>query len=157
MASRVAIRVLGAGLGLMLLVGSARAGVSFTADECSFPSMVPDQVMNTILSEGSFDFGDLSQKTCNSIVKRGVSLCKAQVKLATKCNLNALDGVVDIVLKQCEQLANSMDRADCKDSTKLERSQVKDAYKANQTLGLADCEGSFALDLADDCQNGVPK
>jgi hypothetical protein len=153
MSSRVAIRVLGAGLGVLVLVGSARAGIAFP--ECNTPQAVPDDVLAGILSNGSFDFGNLSAKTCNSIVNKGVSVCKAQVKLAANCNEKALAGTVDIVLKQCDQLANSMDRSDCKAGTKSEQSSIKDSIKASQSLGLTECEGTFELSLSDACTNGV--
>ena len=154
MSSRVVIRVLAAGLGVLFLVGSARAGISLP--ECNTPDSVPDDVLNGLLSNASVQFGSLSAKTCNSIVKKGVSLCKAQVKLAADCRNKSLAGTADIVLKQCDQLANSMDRSDCKQATKSEQKLLKDGIKANEDLGVTDCEGSFELSLANACQNGVP-
>ena len=160
MSSGVAIRALGAGLGLLFLVGSgpAHAGVKFTNFiECANPATVPNDVLATIEDDGSFGFGDLSEKVCSSIVKKGVSLCKGQVKLAGKCNSKTLSALNDILLKQCAQLTDSVDRADCKDGVKADVSGAKDANKTNQDTGIALCEAGIANQLAFDCQNGLPK
>lgn len=156
MSSRLAIRALGTGLGLLFLAGSARAGVSFTSfAECEDPSTVSNVVLGTILDDGSVGFGTLSAKVCNSIVKKGVGLCKGQVKLAAKCNDKTLASLNDILLKQCDQLGNATQRSDCKTGVKGEVKSVKDDNKANKELGLSSCDTTFSTNLADACENGV--
>ena len=156
MSSRVAIRALSAGLGLLFLAGSARAGVLFTNfNECANPATVPNDVLATIEDDGSFGFGTLSEKVCNSIVKKGVSLCKAQVKLAQKCNDKTLNSLNETLLKQCAQLTDSTDRADCKAGVKADVSGAKADNKTNRDTGVALCEGGIADQLALDCANGI--
>ncbi len=157
MRSCVAIRALGAGLGVLFLVGSAKAGVGFTNfDECLDPAAVPTAVMGTILADGAFGFGTLSEKVCNGIVKKDVSLCKSQVKLARKCNDKTLNSLNDTLLKQCAQLTDATDRADCKDGVKADVKGAKDDNKTNRDTGVTDCETGFADNLLDNCINGVP-
>ena len=157
MSSRVAIRALGAGLGLLLLAGPARAGLSFTNFiECANPLAVPNDVLGTLENDGSFGFGSLSEKVCKSIVKKGVSLCKSQVKLAVKCNAKTLNSLNSILLKQCAQLTDAADRSDCKVGVKDDVSSVKAANKSNQGTALSLCEMDFADQLASDCANGIP-
>lgn len=157
MSSSVAIRALGAGLGLLLLAGSARAGESFPGfDECQNPAAVPGLVLGSIRQYGSFLFGELPEKTCNSIVKKGVSLCKAQVKAAAKCEDKTANALQSILLKQCATAPTSELRSECKTGVKQEVSAAKDDMKTEKATGLADCEGSIANDIAQDCANGLP-
>ena len=157
MSSRLVIRALGAGLVLLFLVGSARAGELFSSfSECDDPSAVPTTVLGTIEFYSSFGFGDLSAKVCDSIVKKGVSLCKAQVKLAAKCNDKTVSSLNDILLKQCAELPDATDRANCKAGVKEDVAGVKADTKTNRDTGIAACEGAIADTLAADCANGVP-
>jgi hypothetical protein len=138
-------------LGLVLFAGSARAQFQ----ECVVPGAVPEAVFETILDQASFDFGDLSDKVCNSIVKKGLSTCRAQVKAAAKCYDRAFAANYAIAVKQCQQLETSEERADCKAESKSIRDEGKDDVDASKDSALAVCEGEFEAALSDNCLNGV--
>jgi hypothetical protein len=157
MSSRVAIRVLGAGLGLMFLVGSARAGDGFTNfSECESPLAVPESFFGTVITQGNAAFGDLSVKVCNGITKKADATCKAQVKSAAKCNDKSNDSLYDMVLKQCAQLSIPADRDVCKTDAKNNRDAIKAANKANKDSALTECDAEFDAAIQNACVNGVP-
>jgi hypothetical protein len=136
-----------AALGLLLIAGSARA----QGDECVVPTSVPNEVLDTILDQASFDFGEVSEKACSGIVKDGVKACKAQVKGADKCWTRIFDMIYSISVKQCQEFATSELRAGCK----AEAKGVRDSDKADMVfvkeVALTDCETTFAEDLSDAC------
>ena len=119
--------------------------------ECVNPAAVPDLVLGSILEFGSLGFGELSEKVCNSIVDKGVSLCKSQVKTAAKCEDKSASKIQDILLKQCAQLSESSDRSECKAGVKGEVDAVKDEMNADKETGIASCEGSVADAIASAC------
>lgn len=139
-------------LGLLLFAGSARAQF----EECLLPSQVPEEVFGTITDEAAFAFGELTDKVCKSIVKKGVSTCKAQVKTADKCFQRALDTNYAIAAKQCQQLEDSADRSECKAKVKSTRDEGKDEINSSKDLGLGLCDGNFALLLSADCLGELP-
>src|SRR5262245_4441699 len=150
--SRVAARVFCASLGLLLfLAGSARAQYT----ECGLPSSVPESVYFTILDSADPYFGAVSQKTCDGIVKLGIADCKAQVKASYKCGVKTANSQYSIVLKQCAELDDPMDRDNCKGSAKDQRDFNRDGYKESMddpnTGGLGMCEGVFADALNSAC------
>lgn len=148
--------ILCASLGLPVLTGVARAGASFTNfDECSDPTAVPDDVFVTIAVDAGFDFGDLPEKTCKSITKKGVSTCKTQVKSAAKCNDVTAKSNYDITAKQCAQLDGSDNRKACKSAAKNLMQLIRSLNKANRQNGLDDCVAGFEAQLQDACINGV--
>jgi hypothetical protein len=134
-------------LGLMLVAGSAHAQF----DECVVPSSVPEAVFNTILDEASFGFGGVPDKVCNSIVKKGISTCKAQVKAAAKCFDRAFNANYAISVKQCQQLESSEDRSECKAESKAIRDDGKGEVELSKDSGLDICEGEFEESLSDAC------
>jgi hypothetical protein len=134
-------------LAFMLVAGTAKAQFA----ECVVPSVVPDAVYDTILEEASFDFGDVSEKACNAIVKEAVKTCKAQVKAADKCFDRSLDSNYKIALKQCNELEDSGERADCKAGFKANRDDGKGEVELSKQEGLGTCDGVFAAALLDDC------
>ena len=154
MSLRVSTRALCAGLGLLLVSGSARAGFS-NFNECFNPLTIPVTVYNTIVNQ-SFQFGALSQKVCNSITKKGVALCKSQVKLASKCNDKTAKSDYVIQVKQCNQIADSGDRTACKTGSKGDLDFIKSTNKSNESDAVAECRGEFEAALQDACMNGVP-
>jgi hypothetical protein len=134
-------------LGFILVAGTARAQFA----ECVVPSEVPGGVYETILDEASFDFGNVSEKTCNAIVKEGVKTCKAQVKAAAKCYDRALDANYKIILKQCAELETSGERAECKGVFKEDRDLGKAEVELSEQAGLASCVGEFESALLNEC------
>jgi hypothetical protein len=140
-----------AALGFLLFAGSARAQF----EECAFLPGVPEAVYDTIIDQASFDFGDLSDKVCNSIVKKGVSTCRTQVKAAAKCFDRAFAANYAIGVKQCQQLEDSGDRSECKAELKAIRDDGKDEIDSSKDSALAVCEGEFEAALSDDCLNGI--
>lgn len=138
-------------LGLLLSAGSARAQIQGCVD----PGNVPIAVYNTIIDNADVDFGDLSEKVCKSIVKKGVSTCKAQVKSAAKCFRKAYDTNYDIAVKQCQQLEDSSDRADCKSEFKMIRDAGKDDSEDDQASALDVCAEEFAPALEAACLDGI--
>ena len=157
MSSRVAIRALGAGLGVLFLVGSARAGTGFTSfAECVSPLAVPEILFGTIITQANVDFGALSVKVCNGITKKADATCKAQVKSAAKCNDKSNESNYDIVLKQCAQLNVPADKSICKSDAKNGRDAIKFANKTNKETALSECTGEFDAAIQNACVNGVP-
>ena len=142
--------VLGAALLLISFAGSARAQF----DECPTIGGVPEAVYDTIVSEASFLFGDLDQKVCNTIVKKGVKTCKQQVKAAQKCIKVAAASNLDITNKQCKQLDTNQERKACKQNAKLERKSVLNDASAQRSLALDVCTGEFADALLGSCLIG---
>lgn len=136
-------------LGLLLSAGSARAQ-AFT--ECVFPSNVPESVFFTILDQASSGFGTLPESVCHAIVKKGVATCKSQVKAAAQCFNRALAANYVIAVKQCQQLADPVDRAACKDDSQATRDGGKDEISASKADGIAVCEGEFAGALGANCE-----
>lgn len=134
-------------LGLLLFGGSARAQVQ----GCVLPDTVPIAVYNTIIDSADVDFGDLSEKVCKSIANKGVSTCNAQVKAADKCFRKAYDTNYEIAVKQCQQLDDSTDRADCKAEFKSIRDEGKDESADDKAEGLEICETDFAEALESAC------
>ena len=155
MCSRVAIRVLGAGLGVLFLVGSARAGAFTNFPECPNPLASPEAVYGTILSNSSGSFGNLSVKVCNSITKKGNSTCRSQVKAAVKCNEKTIDSLYDIALKQCAQMSVPADRLTCKGNAKTSRDATRLGNKTNLDTALGVCDGEFDAALQNACVNGI--
>ena len=139
-----------AALGLLLFAGSARAQFA----ECVDPTDVPEAVFETILSQAGFDFGSVSAKVCKGIVNKGVSTCKAQVKLSEKCFRRAYDTDYTISVKQCQQLSKQ-DRSDCKSEAKSIRDEGKDDIKNSGKFAIGICEGEFDSALTDACENGI--
>jgi hypothetical protein len=142
-----------AAFGFMLVAGSARAQFA----ECALPAAVPEFVFETILEEASFDFGDVSEKACNGIVKEGIKTCKAQVKAAAKCFDRALDTNYKIALKQCQELEDSEARADCKAGFKAERDDGKGDVELSKNSGLGVCDDEFEDALLSECLGVVMK
>lgn len=148
--SRLAARVFCASLGFLFLAGSARAQYS----ECPLPQGVPEAVYMSILAQADTYFGQVTQKTCDSIVKTGVATCKAQVKAAFKCGVRTANSHYAINLKQCAELTDATARASCKDGAKTLRNFNVDGYRSSMDDdvmgGLAVCDGEFvsALDAA---------
>lgn len=140
-------------LGLLFLASSARAQF----EECTEPNAVPSAVFETITDQADLDFGDLSDKVCDSIVKKGLSTCKSQVKLAAKCWDKTLDTNYDIQLKQCNQLADSGDRADCKALYKADRNAFRSTIDSATASGLDICANQFAEGLSMSCAGLVVK
>jgi hypothetical protein len=136
----------------MLVSGSARAQF----DECVQPEDVPEFVFETNYDQASFDFGDVEDKVCSSIVKEGVKTCKAQVKAAAKCFDRALDTNYKIALKQCQELEDSGARADCKAEFKATRDEGKGNVEISEQLGLAVCDDDFAEELSGICTGLIP-
>ena len=113
--------------------------------------------MGTILDDGAFGFGTLSEKVCNGIVKKGVSLCKSQVKLARKCNDKTLSSLNDTMLKQCAQLTDPADRADCKDGVKGDVKSAKDDNKPTGTPASRAANRASPTACWTACLSGIPK
>jgi len=155
--SRLVARVVCASLGFLVLAGTARAQY----EECPLPQNIPVAVYDSILAEANTYFGDLSQKTCDSIVKTGVATCKAQVKTAYKCGAKTANSNYAILVKQCATLADPMDRANCKDGAKTLRDYNLNGYKASMdddaTGGLAICDAEFVAALNAECMNILVK
>jgi hypothetical protein len=112
---------------------------------------VPDRVYDTILDEASFDFGDVSEKACNGIVKEGVKACKAQVKAADKCYDRSLDTIYKIALKQCQELEDPEARANCKSEYKNTRDDRKSEVELSKNSALGVCDAEFENALLDAC------
>jgi hypothetical protein len=142
----------GAVLGLLLVSGSARAQF----DECAQPVAVPDFVFDTIIDQATLEFGVVEDKVCNSIVKEGVKICKAQVKASSKCFDRAADANYKIALKQCQTLEIPEDRAACKSNYKAFRDSIKSAVAESEQSGLAICDEDFADDLSQACLGPIP-
>ena len=153
--SRVFARVFCACVGFLLLAGSARAQY----EECPLPQDVPEFVYDSILAQADTYFGALTQKTCDSIVKKGVATCKSQVKAAYKCGARTASSNYEILVKQCETLPDAMARATCKDGAKTLRDFNKDGYRSSMdaptTGGLAVCDNQFVAALNAACMNIV--
>src|SRR5258705_13917957 len=98
--SRVMARAFCACLGFLFVAGSAQAQFA----ECPLPTSLPETVYVTMTEQADIDFGGLDQKVCDSIVKKGVGTCRAQVKAAGKCGHKAADGIYEIMVKQCAQI-----------------------------------------------------
>jgi len=66
-----------------------------------------------------------------------------------------------ILLKQCAQLTNALDRADCKDGAKtqrdLNRASYQDAMEDPNSGGLVQCTGVFVDALNGACMDIVSK
>lgn len=154
MTSRLA--ACGAGLCVLLLAGSACAGEFTNFAECSNPAVVPNDVMSSILTFAASEFGNTPEKTCNSVTKKGVSICKVQVKAAAKCNTKTANSNYDIEVKQCATLNTGDQRSACKNAAKALRSAILGFNKSNQSAGLNDCAASFEAQLQNFCINGVP-
>ena len=158
--SRVFARVFCAGVGFLLLAGSARAQYA----ECPLPESVPENVYDSITAQADAYFGALTQKTCDSIVKTGLANCKAQVKAAYKCGVKSAASNYAIMLKQCATLTDAMDRADCKDGAKTLRDFNVSGYRnsmqneQNPELGgLVICDNQFVTALNGACMNILVK
>ena len=158
--SRVFARVLCASVGFLLLAGSARAQYA----ECPLPEDVPENVYDSITAQANTYFGELSQKTCDSIVKRGLANCKAQVKAAYKCGVKTAASNYEILVKQCATLTDPMDRADCKDGAKTLRDFNVNGYRNSmqnvespELGGLAICDNQFVVALNGSCMDILVK
>lgn len=152
--SRVAVRVFCASVGFLLLAGSARAQF----DECGpLPADVPEAVFGTIADMAAMDFGTLSQKTCDGIVKRGVAGCKAQVKASNKCAHKTIASLYDILSAQCAQIVDAVARASCKDGVKGFPDFYNDGFDSSAQDGLAVCDGMFAVALNGACMDILVK
>jgi hypothetical protein len=159
--SRVFARVLCASAGFLLLAGSARAQY----EECPLlPEDVPAAVYDSIIAQADGHFGEVSQKTCDSIVKRGLANCKAQVKAAYKCGLKTAASNYEITLKQCATLTDAVARADCKDTAKMLRDFNIDGYRNSMQNeedpllgGLAFCDNQFVTALNGACMGILVK
>ena len=151
--SRVVARAFCACLGFLFVAGSARAQF----EECPLPSDVPEAVFMTMSVQADLDFGGLTQQVCDSIVKKGVGTCRAQVKTAAKCGHKAADGIYQIMLKQCAQIEDAAERADCKLGAKTFRDFNRDGYDGSRDDGLTVCDGLFAQALNDACMDIVIK
>jgi hypothetical protein len=141
-----------AALGFLIVAASAHAQF----DECVQPELVPEFVFETIYDQASFDFGDVEDKVCSSIVKEGVKTCKAQVKAAAKCFDRALDTNYKIALKQCQALESSEARDACKAEYKATRDEGKGNVEESEDLGLAICDDDFAEELSGICTGLIP-
>ena len=155
MTTRQAITLICAGLAVLFLAGKARAGSFTSFAGCAPPPSVPIAAFATIEDEASASFGTLSQKACKSITAKGVATCKSQVKLAAGCNNQQAGANASIALKQCDSLADSMDRSSCKTSVKNNLKSIKGTIKDAQSAGIATCKGEFAAALQDACENGI--
>ena len=158
--SRVLARVFCASLGFLLLAGSASAQY----EECPLPQNIPESVFGTILDQADDFFGDLTQKTCDSIVKKGVATCKAQVKAAYKCGVKTANSNYEILLKQCATFTDAVDRADCKEGAKALRDMNKNGYRNSmeneefpELGGLAICDDEFTVVLNGACMDILVK
>src|SRR5262249_12226398 len=98
--SRVVARAVCACLGFLFVAGSAQAQL----ESCPLPTLYPSVVLSTVGEAGDIDFGNLTQKVCDSIVKKGVATCRAQVKSAAKCAHKVAGSIFDIQVKQCAQM-----------------------------------------------------
>lgn len=139
--SRVAARAVCAAVGFLLLAGSARAQF----EECPIPAEVPTTVYTTIASNADLDFGGLSQSVCDGIVKRGVAMCKVHVKGAAKCGQRSAAAIFDMLMKQCAQVADPLDRAACKESARTFRAFYVGGYASSRDDGLAICDTDFPV------------
>jgi hypothetical protein len=119
-------------------------------------STVPGYVLDTIVGPASFDFGNSTPKTCDAIVEKAVSGCKAQVKIADQCYRRAFDTNYAIALKQCEQLEEPSERRDCKAEYKSIRDAGKEQSRESKNDTFAMCEGDFATTLETLCLSGPP-
>jgi hypothetical protein len=151
--SRIVARALCACLGFLFVAGAARAQFN----ECPLPSDLPEVVYATMTEQADLNFGGLTQQVCDSIVKKGVATCKVQVKAAAKCGHKAADGLYQIMLKQCAQIADAVDRAACKQGAKTFRDFNQNGYDGSRDDGLAVCEGMFAEALNNACMDIVIK
>jgi hypothetical protein len=140
-----------AAFAFLVLAGQAHAQFQ----ECIQPSSVPEDVYETILDQSSFDFGDLTEAVCESIVKKGVATCKAQVKAQAKCFTRSSALNLAIALKQCKQLEDAGERQACVADFKSVRDEINDNVEDDKLDGLAVCEGEFVFALADACALGV--
>src|SRR5215470_4581103 len=121
MTSSMAARVVCASLGFFLLAGAARAQYA----ECVTPDNVPESVYDTIIAEASAQFGTLSQKACDAIVKAGTATCKVQTKGSGHCFEHAVSTDYAITLKQCAQLPMAVDRQTCVTDAKTMRDGLR--------------------------------
>ncbi len=151
--SRVLARVSCASLGFVLLAGSARAQFA----ECALPSDVPGSVLTTITMQGDLDFGGLTQSVCDSIVKKGISACKTQVKAAAKCGRSEAASIYGILVKQCAQIEDATERGLCKESAKTFLQYYLDGYDGDKQDGLDTCDALFATALNGACMDLVVK
>ena len=138
----------------VLVCAFAFAGpASAQFNECVDPNDVPTSLLETIIEEAGFDFGDVSEQVCNQIANKGVSTCKAQVKGAVQCLERSVNSNRDIAVKQCNQLENP-DRSECKSFFKEEREDGKELIKALKQYNLGVCDDDFADDLLLACLLG---
>ena len=151
--SRVVARALCACLGFLFVAGSAQAQL----ESCPLPTEYPSVVLTTVGEAGDIDFGNLTQKVCDSIVKKGVATCKAQVKAAAKCAHKVAGSIYDIQVKQCAQMMDAADRADCKQGAKTFRDFNVEGYDNDLSDALALCDGMFATLLNAGCMDLVIK
>lgn len=136
---------------VLVLAGQAHAQFL----ECRPPSSVPEDVYETILDQSSFDFGDLTEAVCESIVNKGVATCKAQVKAQAKCFARSAASNLAIALKQCKQREDAGDREACVANFKAVRDGIRAEIEADKLDGLEVCEGEFVFALAETCALGV--
>jgi len=150
---RLAARVLCASLGFVLLAGSARAQYT----ECPLPQDIPGEVYMSILDQADTYFGGVTQKTCDSIVKTGLATCKAQVKAAFKCGVRTANSNYEILVKQCAELTDATERANCKDGAKTLRDYNVDGYRGSMDDevigGLVVCDTTFVASLSSACMS----
>jgi len=139
-----------AALGVLLFASAARAQFA----ECVQPTAVPDAVFDTIVDQAGFEFGSISAKACKSIVNKGVSACRTQVKLQEKCFRKAYDTNYQISVKECHQLAKQ-DRKDCKSAAKSIRKEGKADADDSKDFALDVCKDDFKSALDSACQNGI--
>lgn len=154
------VRALGASLVVLCSVGlgadSARAGAFSNFSECEDPATVWNSALTSIANFSSFEFGNLSAKVCNGIVKKGVANCKVQTNTAAKCNEQTASSNYNIQLKQCAELATKQERSDCKSTAKGLLKSIKTANKTNKKSGIDACNNEFPAALQNDCVNGIP-
>ena len=151
--SRVVAGAVCACLGFLFVAGSARAQFA----ECPLPTSLPVVVFGTLSVQGDLDFGGLTQQVCDSIVKKGVGTCRAQVKAAAKCGHKTADGLYQIMLKQCAQIEDATARATCKQGAKTFRDFNRDGYDGSRDDALGVCDGEFAMALNAACMDLVIK
>lgn len=138
-------------VGLVMLAGVARAQVG----ECVLPENVPAAVHMTIQTQSDISFGSLNQTACIAIVKKGVALCKAQVKANARCYLKSQAGNLSIQIRECAEVGDPTMRKSCVIAAKATRAAGRITVLGSQEIGLTACDTTFADALNNTCINGV--
>jgi hypothetical protein len=141
------------GLAPLVLAVSMLAFAGPAMAQCADPNDIPSDLLGEIFEEAGFGFGELDERTCDSITKKGVKTCKSLVKSAAKCLKQVASANNEIAGKQCNTLDNP-ERGLCKDEAK----DAKDAARAEadnlENANVAVCEGEFSDDLLGVCLLG---